>query len=408
MKKIFLILFFFLFLFPFSVQALEFDLYSENAILYNLNEDSVLYEKGSKEEVSIASLTKIVTAIVALENISNLDEKVTLTYADFAGLAEQNASVAGFRVGEVVTYRDLLYGLLLPSGADAALALTRNIAGSNDAFVSLMNKKVQELGLSHTHFVNPTGLDSEGHYSTVEEVATILKYSIQNKEFLEIIKTPTYTTSNGRLTFRSTISKALTNYNLSMDYLIGGKTGTTGDAGLCLASIATYNNVNYLLVTVRAPYSKTTPGNYLDAKTLYEYFMNHYSYQNVLKKGDLLVTIDTEYAKKDKVEFLASNDLEMYLENTYDKEKLVYNYTGKELITLDMDKGDKLGRVDVYYNEELLTSVDIVLDEKQELDLGKYLIAHKLLVIIPSISLFFLIFIIVLILKNRKRKVKWT
>ena len=120
MKKIKILLLLFIMMFTINVHAVEFDLNSNHAILYNLNDNSVLYEKSSQEKTSIASMTKIMTAIVAIENIDNLDAKVKLTYADFSGLAAANASVAGFRSGEEVTYRDLLYGLMLPSGADAA------------------------------------------------------------------------------------------------------------------------------------------------------------------------------------------------------------------------------------------------------------------------------------------------
>lgn len=258
-----------------NVYALELDLYSNNAILYNMKEDNIIYEKNSHEKVSIASLTKIMTGIVAIENINNLDDPVTLTTTDFKGLIEANASQAGFRVGEVVTYRDLLYGLMLPSGADAAQALTRNIAGSNEKFVELMNNKAQELKLENTHYENPTGLDDDNHYSTVSDVLTVLKYAYQNEEFKTIITTQEYTTSNKRLTFKSTLSKA---QNMEMDYLKGGKTGSTGDAGLCLATIANYDDTDFLLVTAKAEYS-TVPKNFLDHKTIHEYIRDHYNYQ---------------------------------------------------------------------------------------------------------------------------------
>ena len=164
MKKWFIVL---LLLIPINVFALDLDITSSNAVMYNLNDNEIIYEKNKDEEVSIASLTKIMTCIVALENIDNLDEKIVLTNKDFEGLIEQNAAQAGFRVGEEVTYKDLLYGLMLPSGADAAQALARNIAGSNEEYVELMNKKVKELKLKHTHFVNTTGLDIDNHYSSV-------------------------------------------------------------------------------------------------------------------------------------------------------------------------------------------------------------------------------------------------
>lgn len=406
MKKIVTILLIFIMTFTIDVCAVEFNINSNHAILYNLNDNSVLYEKGSKDKTSIASMTKIMTAIVAIENIENLDAKVKLTYADFAGLAEANASVAGFRSGEEVTYRDLLYGLMLPSGADAAQSLARNIGGSVDAYIGLMNQKAVELGCSNTHFINTTGLDHAEHYSTVEDVAKIFQYAIKNKEFLEIVKSKTYTTSNGRLKFTSTIEKAKSRYGLSMDYVLGGKTGTTGDAGYCLATIANYNGVDYMLVTAKTVFPSSRPLNYLDAKTIYEYFMNNYSYKNVLSKKDKLVSIKTKYAKNDKVDFYANKELDMYLENTYKKEELIYKYSGIEEIPYDMEKGTKLGKVEVFDKETLLTTVDIVLEEEQEFDLMKYIKANKLQVGGTLLVIVLLLGIIIRLIFRKKRKRK--
>ena len=167
-------------LLPINIYALDFDIYSNNVILYNTKENKVVYEKNSKEKISIASLTKITTGIVAIENIKDLDEKITITNDDFKGLYEANAALAGFRVGEEVTYRDLLYGLMLPSGAEAARALERNVAGSEEAFIKLMNNKAKELKLENTHYANPTGLDDPNHYSTANDVLTVFKYALSN------------------------------------------------------------------------------------------------------------------------------------------------------------------------------------------------------------------------------------
>ena len=408
MKKIKLLLLLFIMSFCINVNAVEFELNSNHAILYNLNDNSVLYEKNSTDKTSIASLTKIMTGIVAIENIDNLDEKVKLTNADFKGLREANLATAGFRVGEEVTYRDLLYGLMLPSGADAAQALTRLIAGSIDNYMNLMNQKAVELGLKNTHFVNPTGLDAEGHYSTVEDVGTLFHYAIKNEEFLNIIKTKKNTTSNGRITFTSTIERAKQNYGLSMDYVLGGKTGTTGDAGYCLATIANYNGVDYMLVTAKTVFPSTQPLNYQDAKTIYEYFMNNYAYHDVLAKGDKLVSIKTLYAKKDKIDFYSDEELEMYLENTYDKEKLIYKYSGIDEIPYDMEVGTKLGKVEVYNGDTLLTTVEINLEEEMEFDLIKFLSINRVAVISILVIILLVIISLVCIIKklNKKKKVK--
>ena len=408
MKKIKLLLLLLIMSFCINVNAVEFELNSNHAILYNLNDNTVLYEKNSTDKTSIASLTKIMTGIVAIENIDNLDEKVKLTNADFKGLREANLATAGFRVGEEVTYRDLLYGLMLPSGADAAQALTRLIAGSIDNYMNLMNQKAVELGLKNTHFVNPTGLDAEGHYSTVEDVGTLFQYAIKNEEFLNIIKTKKYTTSNGRITFTSTIEKSKDRYGLSMDYVLGGKTGTTGDAGYCLATIANYNGVDYMLVTAKTIFPSTQPLNYQDAKTIYEYFMNNYAYHNVLAKGDKLVSIKTLYAKKDKVDFYSDEELEMYLENTYDKEKIIYKYTGIDEIPYDMEVGTKLGKVELYNGDTLLTTVEINLEEEMEFDLIKFLSINRVAVISILVIILLVIISLVCIIKklNKKKKVK--
>lgn len=378
MKKILFCLF--ILFIPFNVFCLDINTYSNNVILYNLNDNNILYEKNSESQVCIASLTKIMTGIVAIENINDLDEKVILEYDDFKGLAALNASQAGFDVFEEVTYRDLLYGLLLPSGADAAQALSRLIAGSVSEFVKLMNEKAALLELNNTHFMNTTGLDEEGHYSTVSDVSKLLMYAIKNEEFLNIIKTRYYTTSNNNHKFKSTIAKMQDLYNIhDMDYLIGGKTGTTGNAGLCLASIAEKNDVKYLLVTALAPISRDVPYNLLDAKNIYEYFINNYSYQNVLDVHDELIKIKTKYIKDDYLSFNSSRSVNLYLENKFNKSNLEYLYDGKKLITSDMKKGDKLGVVKIIYNGDVLAVEDIVLDKEINFDLGKYIKENKII-----------------------------
>ena len=142
----YLIIFLFL-LIPININALEIN--SEHAILYNMNEDMVLYEKDADTRTYIASLTKIMTTIVAIENIDDINEYVTIPYEGLEGLIEANASVAGFRLGQKVTYKDLLYGILLPSGADATKTVAYYIAGSEEKFVDLMNEKAEELGIRY-------------------------------------------------------------------------------------------------------------------------------------------------------------------------------------------------------------------------------------------------------------------
>ena len=161
MKKTIKLLIILILLIPLNIKAIELDISSKNAILYNIDNNEILYEKNSNDKVQIASLTKIMTALVSIENIEDLDKQIIINNSDFKNVQKYNLVTAGFTVGEVVTYKDLLYGLLLPSGADAAKALARNIAGSEEEFIILMNKKVQDLNLKNTNFSNVIGLDDE-------------------------------------------------------------------------------------------------------------------------------------------------------------------------------------------------------------------------------------------------------
>lgn len=341
-------------LLPINIFAI--DINSKYVYFYNLEHDDVIYEVEPYERISIASMTKIMTAIVALENIDDLDATVKLTSKDFKGLKEANASTAGFKKGEVVTYRDLLYGLMLPSGADAALALSNNIAGSEDEYVILMNKKVKELELKNTHFSNTTGLDEDNHYSSVYDVAVILEYALNNKEFKEIFTTKKYVTSNKRLTFESTLNISAKKYKLDVDYILGSKSGYTYDAGLCLASIAEFDGELYLLVTAGADYKSKKPYHIQDSDKIYKYYFENYSYQTVLKEDEKIMTLLKE--NDEEFDFYADKTVELYLENDA---KITYEYDGIKTLTRDLKKGDYVGDYNVYSNGMLVHTEKIYL-----------------------------------------------
>ena len=189
-----------------NVKALE--LNSKNAVLYNLNENKVVYEMNKDEKTNIASLTKIMTTLVAIEHIKDYNLTVTIKSSMFTGLKEANAAVIGLRVGQVVTYNDLLYGMFVASGADATRALVISIAGSESEFVKIMNQKAKDLGLKNTKFSDTTGLDEANQYSTVDDVATVLKEALNNSKFKELFTAQSYTLSNKAITVYSTLRKS--------------------------------------------------------------------------------------------------------------------------------------------------------------------------------------------------------
>ena len=230
---------------------------STNAILIRLEDQTILMQKSSEEKIYPASLTKMMTAIVAIENLTNLQKEIQLTHYTFNGLYSANASMAGFQPGEKVRAIDLLYGVMLPSGAEACIGLADQIAGSEQDFVTMMNQKAADLGMDNTHFENTTGLHNENHYTTVKDLAVLLSYALQNDTFREIFTSSRHSTQPTNkhpegITFYSTMFEKLNNQNIIGGEILGGKTGYTDEAGLCLASLAKVGNQEYILITAGA------------------------------------------------------------------------------------------------------------------------------------------------------------
>ena len=338
----------------FNVYAKDFSVTANNIILYNLNDDSIIYEKNSEERVSIASITKIMTALVALENIDDLSDTVIITEDDFAYTS--GYSKAGFSVGDTLTYEDLLYGILLPSGAEAVNSVVNNTLGLNE-FVKEMNNLAKRIGMNNTSFSNPIGRDSDTNYSTANDVAIMLKYALNNPQFKKIFTTKEYEATNG-LKLQSTLMpyKDILNINL----IDGSKSGFTRDAGRCLASITTLNDVPYLLVVL----DSSLDNNYSavsDSITIYEYYSNNYSYQTILNKDLVIDTIPINYSKTKEYEIKIDEDVSMYLKND-SIDNLTYEYDGIKKIKYNTKEGSKLGTIKVYDNDTLLYESDVYLN----------------------------------------------
>lgn len=261
---------------PEPVQISTEGLHSDYALLLRLRDDAVLMSKAGTEQMYPASMTKIMTALVAIENLPDLDEQITVTAEEINPVYEMGASLAGFNAGETVTVRDLLYGVLLPSGAEACAALADRVAGSEEAFAQMMNQKALELGMENTHFVTVSGLHDPDHYTTCYDIAKLLENAIQNETFRTIFTSATYTTSATEdhpqgLTLKSTMFSQLGSAQLDNGGVIeGGKTGSEDAAGRCLASLAKINGEEYILVTGHASDdSQGTPYHIADALYIY-------------------------------------------------------------------------------------------------------------------------------------------
>lgn len=264
MKKILLL---FVCFFPISVDALDMpEINSEAAIVYDMDADTVILDKNSDEVRSIASLTKIMTVLTAIENIDDFNASVTITSEMLAGIY-WNASVAGLKSGDNVTYMDLLYAAILPSGADATQVLAYAVSGSVDTFVAKMNELASRIGVTNTHYVNTTGLDQDGAYSTAYDQLLILSYALENPIFRTIYTTKNYTLTNG-LQVEASVNKYNRALNLDTSKIIGSKTGNTTNAGLCMSALFYHEDHEMLLITLGAEVIEDVPYNLIDTLTL--------------------------------------------------------------------------------------------------------------------------------------------
>lgn len=399
MKKIVYLILTIILTVPLSIQALEINgLHSKNVIIYNLDEDKVIYEKNSEEITSIASLTKIMTTIVSIEKIENLDEKVTITEKMLANVP-WDASVAGLQVGDTLTYKDLLYASMLPSGADATDSLAVSLFGSIDEMVNRMNSKANELGLENTSFVNTTGYDANGHHSTAKDILTLLKYALENETFKEIYTTKTYTTSNN-LKLNSTVVDFNKKYNYDLSYIQGSKTGYTDEAGQCLAALSKIDDTNIITITINAPYVSGSARHLIDITKLHDTLEENYEKRIFVEEGETIKELPTKYAKEETVPINSLITISRYIEKPYDESKLEIKYKGEEEISSTIKKGTEVGTIQVFYDGELLEEMKAITTIELNFSVWKYLKEN----IVYYLGVIFLVIATTIIIKPKKKK----
>ena len=301
----------------------------------DLDSGRILYEKNANQKRLIASITKIMTAIVAIEE-GDLTEKITV--------GEEVLSMYGtniyVEVGEKMKLRDLLYGLLLRSGNDASVVIAKAIAGSEEKFVNLMNKKAQEIGMKNTIFQNPHGLDEETeNYSTAYDMALLSKYAYKNKTYRNIVSTDKYEVSTGKKTYLwYNRNKLLTTY----EYCTGGKNGYTPRAGKTLVTTASKKGLNLTIVTLS---DGDIYNNHID---LYENFFSKYKRYKIIDKNNF--RIDKEFVDED-----------VYLEDSF-----YYPLTSNEVNDiktvvhfLDDSATDEIGTIEIFLSNQKIGELPI-------------------------------------------------
>ena len=417
MKRVFCVLFVLALLLVTAVSASAVDYgcnvvtVSKSIYLENLDTGAVILDKYSGKQMFPASLTKIMTYVVTAENVQDIENTyVEIKESDMTGL-DPESTLMGLpdHVGESFSVKDLLYGLMLPSGNDAALVLA-NYVGNGDisSFVDKMNAKAAELGCADTHFANPHGLHDPNHYTTALDMAKIVKHAMNLPLFMEITSTVYYTPEG----FESPLHN--TNYMLDENYhrgeyyypnVKGVKTGFTDEAGKCLVTTAGKDGFTYLCVAMGADYSYEDDINYAmkDSANLYDWVFENIAQQVVFGTTDMVKSVPVKYASKgQEIALVPEKDVVALLPKDYDKSLLNTVASSVEEVEAPVKKGDVLGSVSVSYSDLDLGSVNLTAAEDIERDkfsyittrVGEFLKNNFIWIIIGGVLLIVLIIVI--------------
>ncbi|MDR0569973.1 MAG: serine hydrolase [Clostridiales Family XIII bacterium] len=229
-------------------------IYSGSALLCNVDTGDILVKKREKERVYPASLTKLMTALIAIEHMPSLPEKIRFNKDIFPALYKANSTMAGFLPGEEAHVQDIIYGAVLESGGECCVALAYAIAGSEAGFVRMMNARARELQMNDTHFANVTGLHDDRHFTTAKDLGKLLLFALNNSKFKEVFTAKEYMTSPTDLRAEGRLLKNGAMYGFgALDFeggvLVGGKSGYTDEAGLCLATMAVKKGTPYIFIS---------------------------------------------------------------------------------------------------------------------------------------------------------------
>ena len=340
-RTLFLIMAFFIF--SQHVYAIS----ADSAILIDKDTGRILYEKNAYQKRGMASTTKIMTALVALDN-GNLDKITEVSYE----AASTMGSSMYLKPGEKIKMESLLYGLMLSSGNDAATAIAQEIGGDIPGFSKMMNEKAQKIGMKDTHFDNPHGLDSDTHYSTAYDMALLARYAMRNEKFCEIVSSKR---KNVELNGVEN-SRFLTNHNRLLNlypYCNGVKTGFTKACGRCLVSSAQKDGVSLIAVTLNAP------DDWNDHISMYNDAFSKLKSYKIIEKNTYICSIDVENSDADKIELYSKDKIYLSLtEDEYKGLNIKYNYP--KSVNAPVYKGQKYGKLTVCVNNTQLCETDLV------------------------------------------------
>ena len=349
-------------------------------LLVNTDSETVIFDKNANKKTAPASITKIVTCMLVLENCEDLNTPLTCKRESLNGLYEQNAATVGILAGETLTVKELLYALMIPSAADAANILADYIGGGIDNFVVMMNDFVKKLGCENTNFINAHGLDENGgNITTAYDLYKITKYALENPTFKEITSTLRHEIAP---TNKYPYVRYLNNTNKMMNpaykdyyspYISGVKTGTTSMAGHCVISTASKNGYNYMLVVMNAPQYDIDGDNveenvaFTDSKKIYEWAFKNIVLTKVTNTTDVVTVVDVKYNwKVDHLRLLPAKEISALVPSGTESGSLVIRPIEGDtpkVVKAPIKKGDVLGKAEILYGEDVVATVDLVAGE---------------------------------------------
>lgn len=367
-RKIFCFLAMFFILLNNFCFAVEPNITSGSALLVEESTGKILYEKNAYEKMYPASTTKIMTAILVLENC-NLNDMATVSHNAVYSLPPAYVT-AHLVEDEQISIDDLMYALMLPSANDAAIVLAEHVGGSVEGFADMMNQKALEIGCQNTHFVNPNGMHNENHYTTAYDLYLIANYAMKNETFRKYAMTTTHTlptTNKYKNTDRSCLTTnefLKTNSKYYNKNVIGIKTGTTTEAKNCLVSAIEEYGTTLISVTL---HSDTNNERYTETKALFDYGFNDFDFLNIVEEKNVIQNIEVENGNKDtkNLDLLAKETLTGYIKKETNLSEIEPKIELNESIQAPIQTGDVLGKVtynveNIEYTTDLIASHDVI------------------------------------------------
>lgn len=370
------------------------------AILMDNRTTKVLFSKNINEKMYPASTTKILTAILVLEN-GNLNDVVTASHDAITSIPN-GYSIADIQVGEQLTVEQLIELLLVHSANDAANVLAEYVGGSIDSFVSMMNTKLNELGLTDSHFTNAYGLHDDNHYTTASDLAKLMQYCIKNNDFRKFSGMASCaipaTNMHDRRMYTSTNSLIVPGSNYYTSYVTVGKTGFTSQAGDCLVTVGYNNDLEFICVVLGCPNSDT---RFQDVISIYNYAYGNFSLRNIVNEDDVLTQIEVKNATKDtkQLNILSYETIPVLVNNTDDINDINPDINLNNEINAPIMQGDKLGTVTYTVN-----GIEYITDLIASHDVEKLNVPIYLIVILGIFIVLLMIYIIFYHVPKKNKK----